>query len=219
MVFRFFWGELRRRGVFRVCSVYMVAAWGASMGAAELFPAFGLSDSAFRWFVIIAALGVPVSACLAWFFDMTSAGIIKDQGPKSRAVLPAKDNFSETQIISNELPPVVEVNWQDERGRCRKQLSSDFLIGRGVECEISFDDPKVSRRHAKIYYAQGRWWIEDLQSSNGTRVDTKRITKMALPEECDICLSDTSPLVSLRLLFTSGETIVVAVNNQEETAT
>ena len=53
--------ELRRRKVFRVGSLYLVTAWGASLGAAELFPAFGLPDASVRIFVSVAILGLPVA--------------------------------------------------------------------------------------------------------------------------------------------------------------
>ena len=209
--------ELQRRGVLRVTSFYMVAAWGASMGAAELFPAFGASESAFRWFVIIAALGIPVAACLAWTFDMTSSGIVRDHGPvaqhQARRVYPQEDDLAATQIMPSGAPPMVEVRWKDDRGNCRKSLSADFTMGRGVECEISFSDPMVSRQHAKVSFFAGQWWIEDLQSANGTRVDGNTIKKILLPTHCEVCLTDTSPLMSISFQANADKTIEAGENS------
>jgi len=41
------------------------------------------------------------------------------------------------------------------------------------EIDLDEDDPeaKVSRRHARIFYREGRFWIEDLGSLNGTFVN------------------------------------------------
>ena len=204
--------ELQRRGVFRVCSFYMVAAWGASMGAAELFPAFGASEAAFRMFVIVAALGIPVAACLAWTFDMTASGIVRDPGAaaqhQARREYPSEDDLAATQIMPSGAPPVLEVRWKDDRGNCRKLLSSDFLMGRGVGCEISFDDPMVSRQHAKVTFFAGQWWIEDLQSANGTRVGGKVIKKMLLPAHCEVSLSDTSPLMRIGFQTAADHTVI-----------
>jgi pSer/pThr/pTyr-binding forkhead associated (FHA) protein len=43
-------------------------------------------------------------------------------------------------------------------------------IGReGVECDVALiGDVWVSQRHARIFLGDGKWWIEDLESTNGT---------------------------------------------------
>lgn len=45
------------------------------------------------------------------------------------------------------------------------------LVGRAVECDILVSEPEVSRRHAIIHREQGRTWVTDLDSANGTTVD------------------------------------------------
>jgi two-component system, NtrC family, response regulator AtoC len=47
---------------------------------------------------------------------------------------------------------------------------ADFVIGRGLECNLSLDHHRVSRRHAKLRIAGDTCTIEDLGSRNGTRV-------------------------------------------------
>jgi len=49
--------------------------------------------------------------------------------------------------------------------------SDSFLIGRSPENDIQIPDPSVSRRHAKIYRNGDKYFIKDLMSSNGIRVD------------------------------------------------
>ena len=47
--------------------------------------------------------------------------------------------------------------------------------------DIVFDDALVSSRHARISYEGGQYWIEDLESTNGTVVNGEKITdKIAL---------------------------------------
>lgn len=50
------------------------------------------------------------------------------------------------------------------------------LIGRADECDITISEPEVSRRHAIIHREQGRTWITDLDSANGTTVDGTVVT-------------------------------------------
>jgi len=50
-----------------------------------------------------------------------------------------------------------------------------YIVGRDPGCDIVIPDPYVSRRHARIFYRDGRWYIEDLGSRNGTYVDGEDI--------------------------------------------
>ena len=59
--------------------------------------------------------------------------------------------------------------------------NSVTMIGRATENAISFLDDRCSRFHAKIYYEEGQWYLQDLGSRNGTYVDGKLIGNQILP--------------------------------------
>ena len=46
-----------------------------------------------------------------------------------------------------------------------------FVIGRAAECQLSLDDPLVSRRHALMLARDNRVTIQDLGSANGTFIN------------------------------------------------
>jgi hypothetical protein len=46
------------------------------------------------------------------------------------------------------------------------------VLGRGDQCAVRLDDRAVSRRHARVEHRDGRWYVSDLGSSNGTYVGT-----------------------------------------------
>ena len=50
------------------------------------------------------------------------------------------------------------------------------IIGRSLDCDLVLPSASVSRQHARLLRAQGRWFIEDMQSRNGTFVNNQRIT-------------------------------------------
>ncbi len=50
-----------------------------------------------------------------------------------------------------------------------------FAIGRNASCQLSLDDPLVSRRHAMLTVSADRVFLEDLQSRNGVLVNSRRI--------------------------------------------
>ena len=68
----------------------------------------------------------------------------------------------------------------------RFELDSDqSVIGRSADCEVPLDVPAVSRRHAKIVRENGQFFVEDLQSRNGTFVNDSRINDRTLLGEGD----------------------------------
>ena len=57
---------------------------------------------------------------------------------------------------------------------------SRLLIGRSRDCDVTVDDPNVSRRHAELRNEDGRWIITDLGSTNGVKVNGRRVEQAAL---------------------------------------
>jgi predicted component of type VI protein secretion system len=54
---------------------------------------------------------------------------------------------------------------------------SGAVLGRSRECDVTLKDPNVSRRHAEIRPdGSGGWVVEDLGSTNGVKVDGRRIS-------------------------------------------
>lgn len=55
-------------------------------------------------------------------------------------------------------------------------LPGDTRIGRGAECQLTFDDPMLSREHVAIRVEGSRVTVRDLGSRNGTRVNGELIS-------------------------------------------
>ena len=52
----------------------------------------------------------------------------------------------------------------------------DTTVGRDPGCELMLDNLGVSRRHAQLREVEGRYIVEDLNSTNGVFVDGRRVT-------------------------------------------
>jgi hypothetical protein len=66
----------------------------------------------------------------------------------------------------------------DERGRKTRLdafVEDQVILGRGPECGVELKDEFASNLHAKIYQAGGRYYVEDMGSTNGTYVNSRRI--------------------------------------------
>ncbi len=67
----------------------------------------------------------------------------------------------------------------DKGRRFELPANEPQLIGRSSEA-LPLHDATISRRHAELTPDSGRWFINDLQSSNGTFVNGHRVNKRAL---------------------------------------
>ena len=54
---------------------------------------------------------------------------------------------------------------------------SPVYVGRTESNDIIVEGASVSNQHGRLYFEEGQFWIEDLDSTNGTYVNGERITK------------------------------------------
>lgn len=73
------YSELKRRNVFRVGAAYAVAAWLLIQVADTTFPLFGFGDTPARNVVILLIIGFIPSLIIAWAFELTPAGLQKEE--------------------------------------------------------------------------------------------------------------------------------------------
>ncbi len=57
----------------------------------------------------------------------------------------------------------------------RFPLERVTLIGRTVDSTAVLPDARVSAHHARLTNRNGDWWLEDLESMNGTFIDDRRV--------------------------------------------
>lgn len=49
------------------------------------------------------------------------------------------------------------------------------VVGRDAQCDLVLSDPSISRRHAVVWSDEDGLWLEDLRSTNGTLIGTRRL--------------------------------------------
>jgi adenylate cyclase len=59
-------------------------------------------------------------------------------------------------------------------------LREVMTIGRRESCDIPLRFPNVSGRHAELTYRSGYWYIRDLHSTNGIKVNDLRVDQKIL---------------------------------------
>ena len=82
-----------------------------------------------------------------------------------------------------------------------------YTIGRDSRCDLLIEDTTVSRWHARLERAAGRWLLTDLGSTNGTRLNGWRVGQPVPVQagdlshsvpRCSWCAQDERNLLSMR---------------------
>jgi TolB-like protein/Flp pilus assembly protein TadD len=81
-----FFGELKRRNVYRAAVAYGMVAWLLTQVATQVFPFFDIPNSTVRFIVIALVLGFPIAMLLSWLYELTPEGFVREEDvdPKVR---------------------------------------------------------------------------------------------------------------------------------------
>ena len=71
--------ELKRRNVIRVAITYLALSWLMIEVAGTLFPGFGIPAWAFRFVVILFALGFVPTLIFSWAYEITPEGVKREK--------------------------------------------------------------------------------------------------------------------------------------------
>lgn len=115
-----------------------------------------------------------------------SASYSRPSGSTTRPLTVLNDlcaRFQEDQEVRGSRPQryefappawVLTLRIETDRGAVQRSVHQEVTLGRrdaesGWAPDITLPDDSVSRRHARIYRRGGRFWLQDLDSKNGTR--------------------------------------------------
>ena len=176
--------EVKRRKVVRTSVYYILACWAVLQVLDIVLPAMGLDGDRYAgYFLYGAIIGFPISFALAWYFQLTSEGIVKTDAFVERRVLNniAPINDKRHAGVGNYFQKESSYNWiiSAETGTLSGLsfgVNDTVVLGRSLDCELAIVSPHVSRRHAQLTIGEGdQLFVEDLGSSNGTVVNGKLV--------------------------------------------
>jgi len=104
---------------------------------------------------------------------------------------------------------MIQIRFQNQNGLTstfKLEASQACVVGRSDSCDIKLPSAKVSGQHIRIRYSQSNqgWTVEDLNSTNGTYINGRRIKKIALiTKDCHVQLGKSGSSLSLELTSTS----------------
>ena len=82
-------------------------------------------------------------------------------------------------LASRKVPPIsLTIVHGEPVPQARHFVQPEVTIGRDPACECPVDDEAISTRHARLSFHHNQWWLEDLDSTNGTLLNKE---KLAMP--------------------------------------
>jgi TolB-like protein/Flp pilus assembly protein TadD len=101
--FSAFFGELKRRKVFRVGLLYLIAAWLIIQVVDVIFPALQLSDWTITLVVALLIIGFPIALVLAWAYEVkpetSTVAAVPEAAGDSASVITAVSDASKSIVV------------------------------------------------------------------------------------------------------------------------
>ncbi len=89
--------------------------------------------------------------------------------PQERSPLPeASDDFTPLRLVLQPTGAVIDIH------------QPDVVVGRHSAADVRLSLPDVSRRHCRLFHADGRWQVVDLDSLNGVWVNQQAVDRAVL---------------------------------------
>jgi hypothetical protein len=86
------------------------------------------------------------------------------------------------------------VSWRgvvDVEGKRHPLTKSRTVIGRGSDADITISDAGTSRKHVEVLWDGERAMVRDMNSTNGTLLNGRKVTEAALPPDSTITIGRT----------------------------
>lgn len=81
-------------------------------------------------------------------------------------------------FLSSQKKPGIHIHAVMENGKDIQYrfIQAEVTIGRDPNCDFPVMDDAISAHHARISYHHSQWWLEDLNSTNGTFIGKSQVT-------------------------------------------
>ena len=81
-----------------------------------------------------------------------------------------------TQLVAPRVPPTLQLRIHLEGQVFDEEITTmQAVVGRDPASDLLIQHDTVSARHLRFSHHHGQWWVEDLQSTNGTLMHDERV--------------------------------------------
>ena len=112
----------------------------------------------------------------------------------------------------------IELKYQGKNLATYETENEQISIGRNVKNDIQIDNPAVSSSHAIIKKVMNAYFVEDLESTNGTFVNEKKVDRYELLDGDEVIIGKHS--LKCHYVNRSGQnfdkTVILDTRKQKE---
>jgi len=147
-----FFGELKRRNVYKVAVAYAVVGWVIAQIATQIFPFLEIPNWIVRLVIILIAIGFPIALVIAWAFEITPQGIERTEVADTMPVAPGQKKHAWMYIAIVGAVLSIGLFFLGRYGFRNATSSSSELPGKSIAV-LPFDN--LSRDPDNAYFAEG----------------------------------------------------------------
>jgi hypothetical protein len=89
--------------------------------------------------------------------------------------LAANPRFRVARDVGRLAPMRVDLDVMDRDGEREVSVLTPAIVGRGADADVIVDDAEASRHHARLEADNGIVYVSDLESTNGTYLNGRRL--------------------------------------------
>ncbi len=87
-----------------------------------------------------------------------------------------RDLQRQSKTLGKRKIPTLRLTWFANQQELAEQFNiPEVIIGRDPSSECHLNDETISARHARLSFHHNQWWLEDLNSTNGTFLNLERL--------------------------------------------
>lgn len=114
-------------------------------------------------------------------FDKTGTSVTLIKQLKAAKVPEQDDKKSQPEKAQKAFPEVLAQLTAKDGGKAFNVTRKRVTIGREPSCDIVVNSSAVSHHHCLVFLYEGWWFVRDLKSKNGIKVNGKQCTQHLLP--------------------------------------
>ncbi len=153
-----FFGELRRRNVYKVAVAYAIVGWLLVQIATQVFPFLEIPNWVVRLVIALVAIGFPIALVIAWAFEITPQGIERTEVADTMPAVAGqkKHAWIYVVIIGAAISVALFFLGRYTAGSGTPQQSEEATVSAKSIAVLPFDN--LSRDPDNAYFAEG---VED----------------------------------------------------------
>jgi len=141
--------------------------------------------------IVVFILRIVLATSLYVFIGIMFITIWRQLKTQIKILSPEINNMLRLIPVENEQIESIEIK------------QAEVIVGRDPNNKIYIPDETISAQHCRIYFSDQQWWINDLNSTNGTYLNDEIIDRPCVVTDGDMIMFGQVKF-SIQIINTSG---------------